>query len=425
MAKRTVRKSQTEDKPEGLPEEATPEVTEAEASSPSEAEAPEPEPQEPESPEAEPAAERADTVQPDSDEIVSAEVVASESAASEDDAEVTQDAPPEDTAPEVIVPSQPVRVEKRGGAGVALLGGVVGAVIGAGALIYALPNLPPSIAGLLPQATQPVDLQAAFDAKFAEQGKKLDALSEELASLKSAQPPAPDLSGVQSALDQINSEVRANKSAVDDLKSQISNLSAAGGASTDAAQAEIAAAAKSAEERIKQAEEQAQSLKAQSEAAAKAAMAQAAGARVKAALDVGGPIDAALADLRAAGIAVPAALEGEIPSLQSLQASFPDAARGALAEARRADAGGTLSDRVGAFLLAQTGARSVAPKDGNGPDAVLSRAQADVNGGQLSEAIDEIAKLPEAAQAPLADWVAQAKTRVAAIEAANQLGATQ
>lgn len=425
MAKRTVRKSQTEDKPEGLPEEDAPEVAETAASSAPETETPDSEPQEPNTPEAEPVADTADTDQSESDDVAPTEDVATESDGIESDAEEAQTALEEDAAPEVTTPAQPVRVEKRGGAGIAILGGVVGAVIGAGALIYALPNLPPSIAGLLPQASQPADLQAAFDAKFAEQGKKLDALSEELASLKSAQPPAPDLSGVQSALDQINSKVRANTSAVDDLKSQISNLSAAGGASTDAAQAEIAAAAKAAEERIKQAEEQAQRLKAQSEAAAKAAMAQAAGARVKAALDVGGPIDAPLADLRAAGIAVPSALEGDIPSLQSLQASFPDAARAALAAARRADAGGSLSDRVGAFLLAQTGARSVAPKDGDGPDAVLSRAQADVNGGQLSEAIDEIAKLPEAAQAPLADWVAQAKTRVAAIDAANQLGATQ
>ncbi|OWY07672.1 hypothetical protein B6V74_17175 [Thioclava sp. F42-5] len=313
-------------------------------------------------------------------------------------------------------------IEKRGGFGSAFLGGVIAAVIGAGVAIWAIPNLPPQLSGWLPNAPTPVD-GAAIQSQLDDQSKQISQLSEELATLKSSQPPAPDLSGVQSALDQVNADIRTNKSALEDLKSQIASLQSDNGGS--AAQAEIEAAAKAAEARIKEAEAQAQSLKSQSEAAAKAAMTQAAAARVKAALDAGTSLDAPLADLRDAGVDIPAALNGDIPSLQSLQSSFPDAARAALQAARRTETGGSISDRVGAFLLAQTGARSVAPKEGDGADAVLSRAQADVDRGALSDALDEIAKLPDPAQEAMSDWVNRAKTRMAAIDAANQLGATQ
>ncbi|KEO54336.1 COG4223 family protein [Thioclava pacifica] len=434
MAKRTTRSSKSEDKPGDLQEDAV--VEEAATETPKIDDTP---PTEDAS--AQEAVEATDpvteTTESDTVESAAAETeVADAEAATEDSSEgysETIDTPePEESAevetqpepsPEPMTQPEQV-VVKKGGFGSALLGGVAAAVIGAGVAIYALPQLPPSITEKLGLggSTQGADLQAALAAKLDAQANKIDALSEELASLKSAQPPAPDLSGVQTALDQISAEVRGNKSAVEDLKTQIAGMVQGDNA---AAQAGIEAAAKAAEERIKQAEEQAQALKAQSEAAAKAAMIQAAAARVKAALDAGVPLDAPLADMRAAGIAVPAALSGDIPTLQSLQASFPDAARASLDAARRAEAGSSLGDRAGAFLLSQIGARSVSPKDGDGPDAVLSRAQADVDAGQIGAALEEIGKLPEPAQAPLADWVSKAQVRVAAIDAANQLGAAQ
>lgn len=433
MAKRTTRKSQTEGQPEDAPEKdettaAASEVDNAPAES-DETAAGETPPQsdaapsadrvtseEPEAPSGqapETTAAEAETTAEPSEET--AAVPAGESAAAEEQARSeTETGPAPAPPPPVIV--------KRGGFVPVVLGGVVAAAIGAGAVIYALPHLPPQLSGLLPQPPQQTDLQAALDAKLAAQTKKIDALGEELASLKSATPPAPDLSGVKSVLDQITADVEANKSAIADLGQQIKALPQQGDGSS---QAQIEAAAKAAEDRIKQAEAQAEQLKAQSEAAAKAAMVQAAAARAKAALEMGAPLGPALADLSAAGASVPAALSAEIPSLQSLQQSFPDAARAALAAARRTKAGTTLSDRIGAFLLAQTGARSVAPREGNSPDAILSRAQADVDAGRLGAALDEISKLPDVAQAPLSDWVAKAKTRLAAIDAVTQLGATQ
>jgi hypothetical protein len=343
-------------------------------------------------------------------------------------AELT-DAPAGDTPlqdppkPEPVMGPQEVTV-KRGGFMPLLLGGVIAAVVGAGAAIYTLPKLPPQFAAWFPAAPDN-GASAELEAKLSAQSDKIEALSSDLAAMKSAQPPAPDLSGVQGALDQIGSEARANKAALDALKEQVSGLVASGSASDSAAQSQIEAAAKAAQERIDQAEQQAKQLQDQAQAAAKAAMAQAASARMKAALDAGVPLDPARADLQAAGMTVPAALSGDVPSLQSLQASFPEAARAALAAARKADSGASVGDKLGAFLLSQTGARSLTPQEGDGPDAVLSRAQGDVNTGDLAAALAEIAKLPEAAQPALADWSAQAQARVAALDAAGQLGQNQ
>ena len=332
---------------------------------------------------------------------------------------------PSETASSTPQPPEPRVIEvRRAGALPLIFGGILAAVIGAGAVIVAIPNLPPSLSGWLPAAKTP-QISDEMDAKFAAQAKKIDALSSDLAALKSQAAPAPDMSGVQTSLDQIGSEVRANKSALEALQSQVKGIGASGGAADAETQAKFEAAAKAAQERIAQAEQQAQKLRDQSEAAAKAAMAQAAAARMKAALDAGAPLAPARADLQAAGIALPEALSGDVPTQQALQQSFPDAARKALAAARKADSGSSFASKLGAFLLTQTGARSLTARQGDSPDAVLSRAQADVDTGDLKPALAEIAKLPDAAQPMMADWVAQAKARVAALDAASQLGQNQ
>ena len=77
-------------------------------------------------------------------------------------------------------------------------------------------------------------------------------------------------------------------------------------------------------------------------------------------------------------------------------------------------------DRIGAFLLAQTGARSLEPREGDDPDAVLSRAEAALAAGDLATVMTEIGTLPEAGQAEMSDWIALAEQRLAAT---NALGA--
>ena len=76
---------------------------------------------------------------------------------------------------------------------------------------------------------------------------------------------------------------------------------------------------------------------------------------------------------------------------------------------------------LGSFLKRSLGARSVAPREGNDPDAVLSRAEAAINSGDLAAALSELVTLPEEAQSAIADWRTAADARVAARSAADAL----
>ena len=61
------------------------------------------------------------------------------------------------------------------------------------------------------------------------------------------------------------------------------------------------------------------------------------------------------------------------------------------------------------------------PREGNDPDAVLSRAEAALVAGDLPAALAEIAALPPVAQEVLSPWVATAQTRLNAIAAVADL----
>ena len=143
---------------------------------------------------------------------------------------------------------------------------------------------------------------------------------------------------------------------------------------------------------------------------------------LRAALDTGAPYASAtsMADL-------PPVLadhaETGLPSLTALKASFPDAARLALEAALRADMGGTWAERVTNFLRNQTGARSLTPREGNDPDAILSRAEAALNAADLPRALTEIQSLPPEAQTALQDWTTNAALRQSALEAMTALAA--
>ncbi|EBA04822.1 hypothetical protein RB2150_12071 [Rhodobacteraceae bacterium HTCC2150] len=98
-----------------------------------------------------------------------------------------------------------------------------------------------------------------------------------------------------------------------------------------------------------------------------------------------------------------------IPSLSSLQTDFPDIARATLAVAIAETADPSAMGRFSAFLKSQTGARSLTAKEGDDPDAILSRAEAALNNGEVQASIDELAGLPEGGTAEIAPWVAKAQ----------------
>lgn len=275
----------------------------------------------------------------------------------------------------------------------------------------AAPVADPALADRLTALEQRLDTLPAAGADPA----ALDALRAEIAALRdAAPPPAADLAPIEAELATLRAELAAipRESGV---AQELEALRAA-------AEAERAAAAARAEALRAESE----TLQAQAEATARAALARGAILRVQAALEAGGAFDVALADLGAAGVAVPPELATHadgLPLLAELQAGFPDAARAALAATTRPAEGAGLTDRLGAFLKGQTGLRSTAPRDGDDPDAVLSRAEAALRGGDLPATLAELDKLPPEAAPALADWRALADTRAAAAAALAALAA--
>ncbi|MFD1342616.1 mitofilin family membrane protein [Litorisediminicola beolgyonensis] len=212
-------------------------------------------------------------------------------------------------------------------------------------------------------------------------------------------------------------EMARIQEAVESQRGDFESRIAAQQAEMEAQRAEIATLA----ERAVEAERQAASE-------ARTAELRGAVAQLASAVDNGAPYAEELATLDESGaVEVPeglsASAEEGVATLQSLVESFPDAARDALAAARGETpdsppqgVGGVVS-----FFKSQLGARSVVPRDGDDPDAVLSRAEAAVRDGDLSTALSEISALPEAAQDAMADWTARAEARAAALTGAEAL----
>ena len=387
---------------------------------------------------------------------------------------------PETRAAETRVAETRVVETRRAGFMPTFLGGVVAAGLGAAVAWWAIPHLPPAwqpgggdpapteaqiaaareaaidaarqeiqtqadaFAGRASEAGADAARQALADAGTQQAGdaKALKALEDKLAGLEktvgelaSRPVAAPVVSGeggqeLQEVLGDLTARLAAQQSRIDELAARPAVEPAAAAqvqelaAQAETLQARIAAAADEAEQRIAAAEAQAAELQESAEAANRRARAATAAAALQAALETGGAREQALADLRAAGVEPPAVLAGDLPTLGELRSSFPAAAREALAaalkEARESD--GALG-AIGNFLRVQTGARSVEPREGSDPDAILSRADAAVNAGDIQGALAEIAGLPQPGQAAMADWTARAQAWVDANAALAALAA--
>lgn len=178
----------------------------------------------------------------------------------------------------------------------------------------------------------------------------------------------------------------------------------------DTLEQQIQTAAQAAQEQINEAQAEAERLQQAAAETTRRAEAVAAIAALQSALDQGVTPDDARQALEGAGLETPEALTREVPSLDTLQAGFPEAARAALRTSLREESASGAGNPIANFLRAQTGARSVAPREGDDPDAVLSRANAAVEAGRIAEAVTEVETLPEPARtAPaMADWLAGA-----------------
>lgn len=391
---------------------------------------------------------------PDEDKKSDAVVVDAPAEAAVPDAEVIEDpvvAPP----PEPVAPSPP----RRSSVFPALLGGVLAAAAGFGAaqLVpqgWPLGNTDALRQEIADQAAEIATLQTRLEELAARPAADVSSqiatlrgeVEQRLNSLPSPADPGPDLAALRQTVDDALAALDARLQQVEKapagtaggasatavaayerdlqaLRAQVEQLAGAGGQASSAieqavseAKADLAAAAAEAER-----------LQSEAAAAARVARRDAALGRLEAAIESGGPFASALSDLTEAGVAVPPVLTEAAPTgietLPELQRSFPAAARAGLDAALRADVGEGWDERLTTFLRTQTGARSLEPREGDDPDAILSRAEAALQLGDLPAALAEVATLPEPARAAMADWIVAADRRQQA-EAAVQTVAT-
>ena len=309
-----------------------------------------------------------------------------------------------------------------------VLGGVIAAGLGFAASEYDVLGTRAQSAAELQSAMEAqqariADLEARAEepAVLPENLPQVDALSEELSTAREELTAArEEFSALQSRLAELDSRLTTvEKKPVSGGENEVAI--AAFEREMEALRASVAEQRSEVESLL----DNAQSAEEATAAAAVSARAQTAMTQINTAISAGRPYEAALAELQAAGVEdIPQPLTdtatGGVVTLANLQARYPDAARQALATARAAvpdDGEGSF----GSFLKRQLGARSVAPRDGADPDAVLSRAEAAVRDGRLTDALAEIDTLPAPAQDAMAEWLVDARARQATETAADEL----
>lgn len=349
----------------------------------------------------------------------------------------------DDAAPAAPAPVQNVTVQKTG-FWPSLFGGVIAAGLGAGAMFYwsapQTPQIDPaqiearavSAAEAAARQLAPEGL-AALQSGLAALEDRLNALpagggedgqAATMAGLSALQEQGARIATLEQGLDSAAQGIAQLQVALNRQASLIEGLGSAGGGGLSAdgeaqlqaltAQAaalrdDIRASAEQAQAQIAAAQSEAARLQEAAQDSTKRAQAIAAVAALQAALDRGITAGDAREALAGAGIEAPEALQQNVPSLAQLQAGFGEASRSALRAALRENSaqGGNI---VTNFLRAQTGARSLAPREGDDTDAVLSRANAHVEAGDIAAALTEMSALPQvAAVAPvMAGWLASA-----------------
>lgn len=295
-----------------------------------------------------------------------------------------------------------------------------------GAIAEALANQSETLAALQAQVaalqSAPATVGAAGNIDLTPITDQIGALAEEIASATEALGSLSDRVAVLEERPVFSGDITAdNAAALEAATALEAELEAQRAAAAEQA-ATLQAAAEAAAQAAAEAEAQAAAAVAEAEAQAAAALArveaEAALVQMQVALETGAPfgdavaalgqvteVPAGLADLAASGV----------PTLGALQAEFPALARAALPRALQEAAGDSMGDRLGAFVMGQIGGRSVEPREGDDPDAVLSRIGAAIEAGDLNGALAELSALPDGAQAELAPWATGVQARADAL----------
>lgn len=335
-------------------------------------------------------------------------------------------------------PLAPAHAAQKASAMPMIFGGIIAGLIGFAAA-WAIWGRDGSAAELGARLTQQEDAAAGTSAAL--EGKAsaedLAALDTRVAALESAPAATVDTSALEASVAAQEETVAALAARIDTLeKAPVEGSTdeasqaalAAYGREVEALRAEVAEQMSQMNAALDAAKEtEAQAAARQEEAAAAAARAaeQSALLDVQQALDAGTPYSEALGRISSAEIPEGLAAHAEegVMTLDALKESFPAAARNAL-KVSREETAGEEGGGFGSWITRQVGARSLEPKEGDDPDAVLSRAEAALNAGDLATTLDELSALPPGGQAAMDQWIAQASRRNDAVTGADALAAT-
>jgi hypothetical protein len=348
------------------------------------------------------------------------------------------------TAPVDAAPGASAPAPAPSGAGTTgsmIVGGVLSAALGAAAALAILPNgwrTPDTSA--LDQRISALETQQRVDPTAADMTSALAPLESRLSALEGAAfgdrldalegAATPDLTSLTARLDALEANSLDQQARSDALTAAVTGAVAPLSARMDQIEADIATQAQAAvgaalAQARSEIDAQAAALSSRESSVAAAQeriAARAALADLTAAAESGAAQAGALATLAAVtDVPAPLAPFGDgLVTLAELQGSFARAARAALAaDAPSPEAG--VTDRLLTFLRSQTGARSLAPRDGTDTDAVLSRAEASLRQGDLAATLAELGLLTGGPAEAMANWQAAARTRVAALDALDAL----
>ncbi len=345
-------------------------------------------------------------------------------AGTEDPAPETADTQPEPEPEPEVTPESASPEPPKQGAGGLILGGVIAAVLG-GAAVFAVERFVLPAPGVDASALEA--RLAALESAPAPAAAEDTVTDAERAAIAEAVAPLADLSARLDALDERITQLEAIPPGSGGDPAVLNRLqSQAEAAEADRArlEADLAAAEARAAAQIAAAEDRARAAEEAATAEARAAAREAAEQRLIAAIETGAPFGDALAALSEFGVdtaALGPVAETGVPSLVALQDAYPDLAREALSESLKETVGAGAGERFMAFIQAQVGARSLTPREGDDPDAILSRAEAALANGQIAVALDELGSLPEGGQAVFADWRARAEQRLTALDALDTI----
>lgn len=395
------------------------------------------------------ARETSSTLTPSADsEVVEAEVIQepiadAQDAMTSDISDETSEYEETDVQPEIqqdVPAAAPtVIVQKKGGTGAMIVGGAVAAALGFAAAIYL-----DSGSMLLPQGKIAEAFRLETTAKLdgLEQnvtnlGSHVNMNTDKVGALTSQISNGPDAAVIAQSLDDLSAKVAQMDQGLAALDARLSDLTqealnaAISKDVVDGYQKELVdlqASLKAQREQVETMVQTAQAKEAEVAQISQNTLTRAALTRVDTALQSGRPYAAALAEYETViGAPAPDALaqfaQDGLVSMSALSDEFVDSARAALNAARASQSPDETAagSRLGSFFKSQLQARSVTPKEGSDADAVLSRAEAALKDGRLSDSLAELDMLPDASKEKMMSWIATAAARQNALNTIETL----